>query len=173
MDMSVSKLWEMVKDREAWCVASMGLGMTEWLNSIIFIVYITFMVYTYILHIYVILILWFEIHTHTHTHIYIYREREREKYWLIMNNWLIQLWRLLLVSWRHAGLGMMEKWYCDFRPKTGRFETHEVDISTWRKEWNWCPSSRQANRKNSFLLGAESASSSSQALNRLDGAHPL
>ena len=34
---------------------------------------------------------------------YIYREREkeREKYWLIMNNWVIQLWRLLLVSWRH------------------------------------------------------------------------
>ena len=36
----------------------------------------------------------------------------------------------------HAGLGVMESWYCDSRPKTGSFETHEVVISTWtwRKE---------------------------------------
>ena len=36
MDMSMSKLWEMVKDRKAWCVASMGSQrvvhdwVTEW-----------------------------------------------------------------------------------------------------------------------------------------------
>ena len=29
MDMSLSKLWEMVKDREAWCVQSMGLQKVE------------------------------------------------------------------------------------------------------------------------------------------------
>ena len=32
MDMSLNELWEMVKDREAWCVAvhgvTKGLGMT-------------------------------------------------------------------------------------------------------------------------------------------------
>ena len=38
MDMSSSKLWEIVKDREAWCVCySPGgckeLDMTEWLNN--------------------------------------------------------------------------------------------------------------------------------------------
>ena len=33
MDMSLSKLWEMVKDREAWSSAVHGGHMTEWLNN--------------------------------------------------------------------------------------------------------------------------------------------
>ena len=36
MDMSLSQLWEMVKDRETWCAAFHGvteLDMIEWLNN--------------------------------------------------------------------------------------------------------------------------------------------
>ena len=36
MNMTLSKLWEIVKDREAWCAATQGykeLNMTEQLNN--------------------------------------------------------------------------------------------------------------------------------------------
>ena len=39
MDMRLSKLWETVKDREAWCAVGHGVSekdVTEWLNSSLF-----------------------------------------------------------------------------------------------------------------------------------------
>ena len=33
MDMSLSKFWEIVKDREAWCATVHGVVKTEWLNN--------------------------------------------------------------------------------------------------------------------------------------------
>ena len=48
MDMSLSQLWEMVKNREAWCATAHGiteLDTTEQLNSII---YMCIYIYIYI-----------------------------------------------------------------------------------------------------------------------------
>ena len=53
MDMSLSKLWKMVKDRKAWCAAVhegyKELDMTEQLNSnkIVYILYMKIFLYDY------------------------------------------------------------------------------------------------------------------------------
>ena len=36
MDMSVSKLWEIVKDREAWCAAIHGITKVHFVKAMVF-----------------------------------------------------------------------------------------------------------------------------------------